>query len=394
MEKNGKTGQLFITGIEGIEEYVDSDKNTVMCAVDENNKMESAAYITQGQIPYTYNDITKYFKYGSAYQNYVRQLYGKRYKSVLMDQYHKKIEAYRYARKRVLSEYPQYSDINEFIINEKKSPNGFDEKSELREKINEYMSLYMLENNCFHEYENFYWVTSEDIVKEIYNNKRSFRTTNSIMLEYDSFIKNSQLEIYEKNVSGLYKYFRANTRNSIEIDTYITDPDNRHAGLARILVFEGIKKHIIKHFNNPIHTEIFLCSTLHRQNLSSKYVSEFFGLTDSLYVKRINLRDREVHICRIEREQYYGYLRNMEDKLIVLYNYNPTGKVLSNARKLQILQEQLQYELQQYRTLNKIRHEKKDYSGQLSDIMSKLNKIGLLKSQIKEIEQMDKGDER
>ena len=39
-------------------------------------------------------------------------------------------------------------------------------------------------------------------------------------------------------------------------------------------------------FENESEQEIFLCSTLHRDNLSSKYVSEFLGLTDSLYVKR------------------------------------------------------------------------------------------------------------
>ena len=44
-------------------------------------------------------------------------------------------------------------------------------------------------------------------------------------------------------------------------------------------------------FDDESEQEIFLCSTLHRDNLSSKYVSEFFGLTDSLYVKRRDGRD-------------------------------------------------------------------------------------------------------
>lgn len=396
MEKNGKTGQLFITGRDGIEEYVDSDNNTVMCAADENNKIQSVAYITQGQIPYTYNDITKYFKYGPEFEKDVRKLYGKNYKGHLLESYYSKIDAYKYAREKVLAEYPQYDDINEFLKHELKSKNGFDEKSELREKINKYMSEYIIQNGCMRDYELFYWSTSDDVAREIYRDRlrRNHSTKNSIMLEYDNFLRKSRLEIHEKNTDKLYKYFSANTLNSIEIDTYITDPDNRHAGLARILVFEGIKRHINKYFHGTNHTHLFLCSTLHKQNLSSKYVSEFFGLTDNLYVTRRNMIDREVHILRLEREAVYGYLQNIEDKLIVLYNYNPKGKVLSNSRKIQVLKEQLEYEFCQYRHLNKIRYENKDYTGKLTDIMPKLNKIGQLKRQIKELEQLDKGDDR
>ena len=62
-------------------------------------------------------------------------------------------------------------------------------------------------------------------------------------------------------------------------------------------------------FENESEQEIFLCSTLHRDNLSSKYVSEFFGLTDSLYVRRRDGRDREVHICRVGRDEYKKIFR-------------------------------------------------------------------------------------
>lgn len=394
MEKNGKTGQLFITGKEGIEEYIDSENNTVMCAVDENDKVKSAVYVTQGQLPFTYNDITKYFKCGPEHEKDVRERLKNRYNSVMVDIYIQKLDAYMYAREKILAEHPEYKDINEYIEHELNSQNGFDEKSELREKINEYMSSYMISKNRFYEYEDFYWTTSEDILRDVYNNRSASKTNSPIRLEYDNFLNNSKLIIHEQKIDKIKDYFRANTQNSVEIDTYITDPESRHSGLARILVFEGIKKHIKKHFNDLGKTEIFLCSTLHKQNLSSKYVSEFFGLTDNLYVKRRNSRDREVHICRIEREQYHGYLENIEDKLIVLYGYNPKGKVLSDDRKLQLLKEQLKYEKQEYYRLNRIRNEKKDYKGKLSDIMPKLNRIGQIKAQIKRIEQKIKGDER
>ena len=62
MEQEGKIGQLFTTGEEGISEYIKSKSNHVFIATKNNdNKTISAAYITQGQIPFTYNDITKYF---------------------------------------------------------------------------------------------------------------------------------------------------------------------------------------------------------------------------------------------------------------------------------------------------------------------------------------------
>lgn len=394
MEKNGKIGQLFITGKDDILDYVNSKNNTVMCAKDAEDRVKSAAYITQGQIPFTYNDITKYFKCGENYQNHIKQLYREKYPLRMVEAYHKKIEAYKYARQKVLAEHPEYADINDFLIHELRSKNRFDEKSELRDKINKYMSEYILKEGCMKEYEHFYWITSKDILREVYKNKRLAKTQNSTMLEYDKFIKKEQLEIYSKNLIDEIKYYRANTSNTVEIDTYITDPNNRHAGLARILVYEGIKKHIIEHFKNDRNTRIYLCSTLHKDNLSSKYVSEFFGLTDNLFVKRRTSRNREVHICKIEREEYYKYLTDLEDKLIVLYNYNPNEKKLSSKRRLEILKQQLLYEKNQYTRLNKIRNENKDYKGKLTDIMPKLNRIGELRRKIKELEQMNKGDER
>lgn len=53
MEKNSKVGQLFITGKEEISYYVHSENNTVMISVDDDDNVVSAAYITQGQQPFT-----------------------------------------------------------------------------------------------------------------------------------------------------------------------------------------------------------------------------------------------------------------------------------------------------------------------------------------------------
>ena len=80
MEKEGKIGQLFITGKEDILEYVKSEENTVMIGVDEKNRVQSAVYITQGQKPFTYNDITKYFKVGEEYKKYIKSQYSVEFK--------------------------------------------------------------------------------------------------------------------------------------------------------------------------------------------------------------------------------------------------------------------------------------------------------------------------
>ena len=62
MIEEGREGQFFTTGKEGIEEYILSPENTVEIAIDSKDQVQSATYITQGQKPFTYNDITKYFK--------------------------------------------------------------------------------------------------------------------------------------------------------------------------------------------------------------------------------------------------------------------------------------------------------------------------------------------
>ena len=404
MEKHGKVGQLFITGKEDISDYVHSENNTVMVSVDENDEVVSTAYITQGQKPFTYNDITKYFKVGEHYQEYVKNQYTENdYKEIALRSYDLKIKAYAYARERILQEFPQFHNISEFIQSELNSENQFDEKSHLREKINTYMDEYLNaeqertgNTDIMKQYEQFYWMIAEEIGK-IYGREVHIEDLkNENVLEYEKMLQLQRehqemltkggLKIYEEPTFEEKEYYLANTENSIEIDTYITDPDKRQSGTARVLVFEGIKKHINKFFANPQNNEIFLCSTLHRDNLSSKYVSEFFGLKDSLFVKRRQGRDREVHINKISRENIRQYLMDMEDKLIVLYGYNPNNKKLSTKRKKYILEEQLNYEKEEFKRLNRARHYPCKYKGSVRDMQSKASKIIKLKQQIKQLE--------
>lgn len=407
MQKEGKIGQLFITGKEDIDDYIKSKENSVLVTLDENNKVVSAAYITQGQIPFTYNDITKYFKYGEKYNQYVRSLYDSdlEYKKDMLDTYKLKLEAYQYASKKLLNENEQFSNITEFLNHElEDKENNFHEKSILRDSLNRYMSEYIREkSNCDEKtmqlYERFYWTTSEDILNEFNKDIKSDKLKNNNILEYDKMINSEKakehslilekgnLQIHEEPTFDVEDYYKSNTSNAVEIDTYITDPNQRHAGLARVLVYEGIKKHIQEYFENTTGNEIYLCSTLHRDNLSSKYVSEFFGLKDNLFVKRRQGRDREVHICKIERSEQQKYLAHIQDKLAVLYGYNPENRKISLETRKNILEEQLEYEIKEIQRLNKIQGASCKFTGNIGT-NSKSSKIDRLKSKLYEIEKI------
>ena len=407
MEKEGKIGQLFITGKEDILEYVKSEENTVMIGVDEKNRVQSAVYITQGQKPFTYNDITKYFKVGEEYKKYIKSQYSEnsKYQKDMLETYKNKIKAYKYAKDRIIKEHPEYENIEEFLKGELQE-NGFHEKSILREKWNQYMAEYILQNGTKQEqenYEKFFWINANDISKEMDRNINANNFNKDVgeyenwlknQKEYENILENATLKIYEEPTFSVKKYFTANTKNSIEIDTYLTSPDKRHSGTARILVYEGIKKHINKFFENTENKEIFLCSTLHRENLSSKYVSEFFGLKDSLFVNRRQGRDREVHICRIDKNEAKQYLDKTENKLAVLYGYNPRNKNISLEEQINIIKEQLKYEKEEMKRLNKIRHSNCKYKGNVKYIQSKAQKIIKLKEKCKEIQLKDEKGER
>ena len=339
----------------------------------------------------------------NAHINYIKSKYKSdlEYKKDLRKIYIIKIKAFEYAKKRILQEFNNKNKVSQTTLYEylrtEIEQNGYHEKSELREKLNQYMAEF-IENNYDSEiqekYEMFYWITLDDIEAE-FGTKQSkpddtikdYETFMEDEKEYAELIHKGALQIHEKPEFEEEKYYTANTKNSVELDTYLTNPHNRSIGIARIIVFEGIKKHIERHFKNPENQEIFLCSTLHRDNLSSKYVSEFFGLTDSLYVNRRQGRDREVHICKITREEAMEYLTNIYNKLAVLYNYNPEGKVIKDSIALKILQEQLKYEEKEKKRLVRAKTIDKKLKGiNHKFIPEKERKIKRLKQQISQIQ--------
>lgn len=407
MERRGQIGQLFPTGKEDISLYAHSKENTVLVAVDENNRVIAATYTTQGQKPFTYNDITKYFKYGEEYNAYVKSKYksAEDYGKDMLGIYKIKIEAFKYAKQKILAQYPEYNgDIIQFLNHElNEDQNHFHEKSPLRELLNVYMSEYIKNRaqqipGLEERYEMFYWTTADDIFRKFGREGKILDSDASQFdqllhkekedMEYSTILQKGGLTIYEKPQFDVKKYFGANTTNSIELDTYITDPDVRMAGLARILVLAGIQKHMKEHFENSKDDELFLCSTLHRDNFSSKYVSEFFGLKDSLYVKRRDGRNREVHICGVKRQDYKQYLDHMKKRIAVLYGYNPEKLPISKDEEIAILQEQIQYEAAEVLRLQNIRKQNgKKFTGAIDFNKHKANKLASLKLRLQDVMQ-------
>lgn len=408
MEERGQKGQLFPTGAEDISTYIHSKENTVLVAVDEQGNVIAATYITQGQNAFIYNDITKYFKYGDKYDEYVKGLYPSEleYKRDMLETYQIKIEAYKYAKEKVLREFPQYGgDIMAFLEHELQEPNnGFHEKSKLREKLNSYMSEYIqkmesAKPGVSEMYQRFYWFTADKISKEFGKENVKPNSIDAKELEtflseeereYQKILESGPLIIHERPNFDIEKYYTSTSSNAIELDTYITDPRDRKSGLARILLLEGIDKHMKEFFVKPENQEIFLCSTLHRDNLSSKYVSEFFGLTDSLYVKRRDGINREVHICKIGRDEYENYLNHMRKRVAVLYGYNPNGISISREDRLNVLMEQLQYEEGEINRLQSVAPNNQRYNGHIDFAQRKIDKVASLKKKVEELQETKK----
>ena len=380
MIKQGKIGQLFTTGREDISEYIHSDNNSVFVISKKDNPQEviAATYITQGQIPFTYNDVTKYYKCSEQYMQFVKSQYfsDDEYIADLRKAYIKKMTAFIYARDAVLLEYGNdlqglsEDDKNEIfmklVTEEVNDPeNNFHEKSKIRELLNKYMSQHMQKNGDSELFDKFYWVGMEYIKSQsqVPESEQSDIPSklDSTIKAYDEILRLQRFEIYDRT-EGMdeEKYYSANTGNTIELDTYLTADQTREFGLARIVVFEGIRRVLEKQHLKEKNEPLFLVSTLHRDNLSSKYVSEFFGLKDNLYVKRRAGRNREVHICRIDGGKINEYLEDIQNRLAVLYRYNPKGIELSSEQEQRIFEKQLQYEKDELARLQKLANPKYD----------------------------------
>lgn len=380
LEQSGKSNQFFPSGKLDILNYMDND--IVLVAEDQEGEVIASIYLTKGQIPFSYNDLTKYFKKGDKFNDFVKQQYktNEQYKKAMLDAYSLKLNAYKYAKSEI--EKNEEIPINEQLLSQQNDEGYLNEKSKLRIDINSYMYEYISRLSSEEQilYDRFYWLTSEKISSELEKQIDECKIKDEDIIGYENLLRALEKEMLEEPKLSKNEYFNSNTSNTLEIDTYMTNPQIRQNGLARILAFKAIKAYMDEFFEGK-NKEAFLCSTLHRQNLSSKYVSEFFGLTDNVYVERRPGINREVHIVRVTEKEYPMYIESIEDKIAVLYGYNPEGKYISKTIQLNILKEQLIYEQDE---LNRLLNDKTIVDE--VDIDRKKKKIEKLKSEVNSLE--------
>ena len=335
LDKVGRKEEFFPTGYEDVLDYInDRDVTVVVCQYN-NEKIISGSYVTQGQGLYTYNDLSKYFKFNKEYVEYAKTKYDpKELCSIMYETFMKKIRGYKYAKEKIAKELSVNDVLNHCKIEKEKGI--FDERNKVREKVNRYIYDYFNENNNendkigFKELDRFYLLKFSDLENcgdnsikikcqnETEENKTLYKEYGELLDLFDlnsSILPDGNGFTYLKP-DGFKKYFDANPFNTIELDTYMVHPENRRRGLARVVTFEGLKIQLDKLLKKrPELEQIYISATIHQNNEPSKRVTKFFGNFDTLYIKRRTGINREVYFCKIEKKELYEFYRKIEKEI-------------------------------------------------------------------------------
>jgi len=329
---------FFTTGYDDILEYIKDKDMTVMECQDNDKKIIAAAYITQKKGLYSYDDLSKYFKFNKEYIEYAKSKYDpKELCSIQYETFMKKIEGYEYAKRHIDNEL-DITDLVGHCISEKVK-GTFDEKNKVREKVNRYIYDYFEDDTDAQdrigltELDRFYLLKFSDLQncedkeikakceKETEENKKLYEEYGELIDLFDlndSILPDENGFEYMKS-ENYKKYFDANPFNTIEIDTCIVHPDNRTKGLARIVTFEGLKIQIRKLLKKrPKLEKIFISATVHQENVPLKRIISSFGNFDTLYVKRRTGINREVYFCEIDRNNIEDFIKENERKIQTL----------------------------------------------------------------------------
>ena len=330
--KKEKEKCFFTTGYDDVLDYIKDKDVTVMVCQDENKNLIAASYITQGQGLYTYNDLSKYFKFNKEFKEYAKLKYdSKELYSIEYETYMTKIEGYKYAKEHIAKELNITDLVNHCKTEKEKGT--FDEKNKVREKVNRYIYDYFRDyakNRIgFTELDRFYLLKFSDLqnyedtqikakCENETENKKLFKEYDELL---DLFDLNDAILPDEKDFKYLkpenFKtYFDANPFNTIELDTYMVHPDHNRKGLSKIVTFEGLKIQLDKLIaKTPNLQEIFISATIHQDNSPSKRITLTFGNFDILYVKRRTGINREVYFCRILRKDLDEFIKSNEEKM-------------------------------------------------------------------------------
>ena len=309
-------GDLFFTTGEDIIEYAYDPRHHVYVMVDDNDRVLAQTYLVGAgsHIQGDYADLPKYFTMGEDFLQYIKVKEYKNeeeFKHMCKNIYQAKLYAFKNAIKRIYNT-EDYARFMEDLNREKSSETHFDERTQLRRDINKYMAEFMNKYGMSELYRQFYTV---DSTFDNYDEK------NEAAKAYDSFIKASSVPVYDKKMENPEDYFGASVYNTIEVDTYITDPEARRNGSAKILSAIALNKTVEEFFINNDSDVLYLSITLHKDNYLSENVANFLGFKDYIDLERRATIERKAYMKRIDRANYKEYLSYLNKKLTYFYGY-------------------------------------------------------------------------
>lgn len=310
-------GDLFFTTGEEIKDYAVDPRHHVYVMVDENDKVVAQTYLigAGSHIQGDYADLPKYFTMGEDFLQYVRvKKYNNddaSFKLMAHNVYKVKLYAFKYALEQIYGS-QNFSKFLDDLEAERSSATHFDERTPLRRQINKYMSEKMNQLKMEELYRQFQTVDS---------NFANYDGDPEVANAYDSFLEASRVTVYGKQMENPAEYFEAGVYNTIEVDTYITDPESRRKGSAKILSTIALNKTITEFFEKNNSDVLYLSITLHKDNYLSENVASFFGFKDYIDLERRSNIERKAYMKRVDRATYKEYLSYLNKKLKYFYDY-------------------------------------------------------------------------
>lgn len=98
----------------------------------------------------------------------------------------------------------------------------------------------------------------------------------------------------------------------MEINTYIVNPTYRGNGLAKILLYEALKRKMEDYFLHTDNDVLYLNTTIHNDNINSQKIISIIKMEDYLYIERTKGINRRVYFKKVCRDNYQDLLHEME----------------------------------------------------------------------------------
>ena len=138
---------------------------------------------------------------------------------------------------------------------------------------------------------------------------------------YELFLQAQSPVFISLPTINIEKYFESNMDNAMEINTYIVNPTYRGNGLAKILLYEALKRKMEDYFLHTDNDVLYLNTTIHNDNINSQKIISIIKMEDYLYIERTKGINRRVYFKKVCRDNYQDLLHEMEIELLIDYNY-------------------------------------------------------------------------